>query len=137
MKNILLKSLVVFIVMSLLNVQFCEWSIGATNLPGGSVGMLPILILIFCLIIIVVGLITVIIFKRNYTSLLKIAILFESLYLLLLVLMRANPFSYFLDKTDENFLNVMLYVNSIIIFLIMYIFNKIYSKMVYGNSDKL
>jgi hypothetical protein len=51
MKNILLKSLAVFIVMSFLHVQFSIWSIRLMDLPGGNVGMLPILIMLNCLVV--------------------------------------------------------------------------------------
>lgn len=134
MKNVLLKSLVIFIVMSLLNVQFAEWTIGFLHLPGGSYGMLPILMLLYCLIITVIGLVTVIIFKKSYQSIFKISVLFEILYLFILIISGVNPFRYFLDSDDAGLMELFLFINSLIIFLLIYLFDLLYSKIIFSKS---
>lgn len=73
MKNIFL-SLVVFVVMSLLHAQFTDWIVRLLKLRGGDYGMYSMLILIFSSVITAIGLVTVIIFRKSYDSILKIAI---------------------------------------------------------------
>ncbi|MFY1046894.1 hypothetical protein ACOOWA_09775 [Chryseobacterium sp. GP-SGM7] len=124
MKNVLLKSLGIFIVMSLLNAQFTEWTLQQTHLPVGNYGMLPILIIIECAIVSVVGFVTVLIFKKHYNSIFRIAMLFEILYLLLLIISGVNPFLYFFERIEDNLLNLFLYLNSFLIFIIILIFEK-------------
>ena len=120
MKNILLKSLAVFIVMSFLHVQFSIWSIRLMDLPGGNVGMLPILIMLNCLVVGVVGLITVTIFKGGYPSIIRIAVLFEILYLLILMFSGGNPVRYFFDRDDSNLLDLLLFIHSFLILFLMW-----------------
>lgn len=124
MKNVLLKSLIVFIVMSLLNAQFISWTLRLTHLPGGNYGMLPILIIIGCAIISIIGFVTMLIFKKQYNSIFRIAVLFEILYLLLLMISRVNPFLYFFERIEDNLIDLLLYLNSFLIFLTILIFEK-------------
>jgi len=133
MKNIL-KSLVIFIVMSLLNAQCTDWSVRSLNLPGGSFGMYSILILILCSVITGIGLVTVIIFRKSYHSILRIAILYEVIYLFMLIVSGNNPFSYFSNPTNENMLSILMYGNSLAILLLMYVIDVLYSKI---NSTKI
>jgi hypothetical protein len=133
MKNIL-KSLVIFIVMSLLNAQCTDWSVRSLNLPGGSFGMYSILILILCSVITGIGLVTVIIFRKSYHSILRIAILYEVIYLFMLIVSGNNPFSYFSNPTNENMLSILMYGNSLAILLLMYVIDVLYSKI---NSSKI
>lgn len=135
MKNIFL-SLMVFVVMSLLHTQFTEWSVKFLRLPGGDFGMYSILILIFCSIITAIGLVTVIIFRKNYYSILRIAILFEVIYLLFLIISGNNPFLYFSNSTNENLLMIVMYGNSLIILILMYLIDLIYSKLILSKSKK-
>lgn len=79
MKNIFL-SLVVFVVMSLLHAQFTDWIVRLLKLRGGNYGIYSMLILIFSSVITAIGLVTVIIFRKSYDSILRIAILFEIIY---------------------------------------------------------
>ncbi|KIC62593.1 hypothetical protein RM51_12075 [Chryseobacterium taiwanense] len=135
MKNILLKSLVVFVVMSILNFLFSMLVLSyMVKLSAESWGMAPFIIWILCLVISFVGLITVIIFKKHYQSLLRSAILFEILYLFFLIISGTNPFLYFFEKDDENFFYSSLYVNSFIVFLIIYFFISVYSKIILPKS---
>jgi hypothetical protein len=130
MKNIFLKTILVFVVMTIFNTGFVDESVKFLELPGGDFGMLSLSILIGCLIVSLVGLITVFIFKQQYHSLWKIALLFEVLYLLMLILSGTNPFIYFIEHTNNNLLNVLLYTNSIGIFLILVLFDLVYSKVI-------
>lgn len=133
MKNIL-KSLVIFIVMSLLNAQCTDWSVRSLNLPGGSFGMFSILILILTSVITGIGLVTVIIFRKSYHSILRIAILYEAIYLCMFIISGKNPFSYFSNLTNENMLWILMYGNSFVILLLMYFVHLLYSKI---NSSKI
>ena len=128
MKNIFL-SLLVFVVMSLLHAQLSDWEVGFLKLPGGSYGMFSVFMLIFCSIITGIGLLTVIIFRKNYYSLLRIAVLFEVIYLLFLIISGNNPFLYFSKANDENLLLLMTYGNAIVVFSIMFIFHLSYLKI--------
>lgn len=133
MKNIFL-SLLVFLVMSILHTQFTDWTVRCLKLPGGNYGMYSMLILIFCSVITAVGLLTVIIFRKSYHSILRIAVLFEIIYLLFLIISGNNPFSYFFNSTHENLLMSMMYVSSLVVFLIMYIAHLVYSKIILAKS---
>jgi len=130
MKNILLKTILVFVVMTIFNTGFVDETVKFLELPGGDFGMLSLSILIGCVIVSVVGLVTVFIFKQQYNSIWKIALLFEVLYLLMLILSGTNPFTYFVEHTHPALLNVLLYVNSIGVFLIMILFDFVYSKII-------
>ncbi|MGO4709695.1 hypothetical protein AB4Y90_11380 [Chryseobacterium sp. 2TAF14] len=116
--------------MSLLHTQFTEWTVKFLGLPGGNFGMYSYMVLIFCLIITLIGLVTVVIFRKNYNSILKIAILFESIYWVFLIISGNNPFLYFTDQQNENLLVIMMYSNSIIVFLLMFLVYIIYSKII-------
>lgn len=133
MKNIFL-SLMVFMVMSLLHAQFTEWTVRFLSLPGGDFGMYSYFILIFCSVITAIGLLTVIIFRKHYYSILRIAMLFEIIYLLFLVISGNNPFIYFSDSTSENLLKIFMYVISFIVLFIMYLVHLIYSKIILSKS---
>lgn len=133
MKNIFL-SLLVFVVMSLLHAQFTEWTVRFLSLPGGDFGMYSYFILIFCSVITAIGLLTVIIFRKHYYSILRIAMLFEIIYLLFLVISGNNPFIYFSDSTSKNLLKIFMYVISFIVLFFMYLVHLIYSKIIYPNQ---
>ncbi|GAA5097186.1 hypothetical protein GCM10023210_31910 [Chryseobacterium ginsengisoli] len=122
--------------MSLLHAQFTEWAVKFLGLPGGDFGMYSYLILIFCSIITGIGLVTVIIFRKNYHSILRIAILFEVIYLLFLIISGNNPFLYFSNATNENLLMIMMYMNSLMIFILMYLIHLIYSKIISSKLKK-
>lgn len=136
MKNIFL-SLVIFIVMSLLHAQFTDWIVKLLKLRGGDYGMYSMLILIFSSVITAIGLITVIIFRKTYDSILKIAILFEIIYLLFLIISGNNPLKYFSEPTNENLLITMMYSNSIIIFILIFLVHLLYSKIISSKIKKL
>lgn len=133
MKNIFL-SLLIFVVMSLLHAQFTEWTVRFLALPGGDFGMYSYLILIFCSVITGIGLLTVIIFRKSYHSISRIAILFEAIYLLFLIISGNNPFAYFTNSSNENLLMIMMYANSLIVFILMYLLHLIYSKIILTKS---
>jgi len=136
MKNIFL-SVIVFVVMSLLHTQFTEWSVRFLHLPGGDFGMCSTLILIFCSIITAIGLVTVIIFRKSYHSILRMATLFEAIYLLFLIISGNNPFLYFSDSTNENLLMIMMYMSSSVILIFMYLVDMIYSKLILPKKKNL
>jgi hypothetical protein len=136
MKNIFL-SLLIFIVMSLLHTQFTEWAVKFLGLPGGDFGMYSYLILIFSLIITGIGLVTVIIFRKSYGSILKIAILFEVIYLIFLIISGNNPFLYFSDSTNENLLIIMMYGISGLVFLCMFLVHLFYLKIISSKNKNL
>lgn len=129
MKNILLKSVIIFVVMSCLNAQLAHWSGRILKLSAGQLGMLPTAVFFGSLIITVIASVTILIFRRSYQSLWKSAVLFEILYLLMLLLSGINPLIYFIEATDNHLIDLMLYINSIIVFLLMYLFDLLYSKI--------
>ncbi|GEN76004.1 hypothetical protein [Chryseobacterium hagamense] len=135
MKNIFL-SLMVFVVMSLLHAQFADWEVGFLKLPGGSYGMFSGFMLIFCSVVTGIGVLTVAIFRRNYYSILRMAVLFEVIHLLFLAISGNNPFLYFYKATHENLLMVMVYGNAIAVFLIMYLLDVLYLKINSLNRKK-
>ncbi len=128
MKNIFV-SLAVFVMMSLLHAQFADWEVDLLKLPGGSYGMLSVFIIILCSIITGIGLLTVVIFRKNYYSISRIAVLFEVIYLLFLIISGNNPFLYFSEATDENLLMIIIYGNALVVFLIMFIVHLLYLKI--------
>lgn len=128
MKNIFL-SLLVFVVMSLLHAQFTEWTVRFLSLPGRDFGMYSYFILIFCSVITAIGLLTVIIFRKSYHSIFRIAILFEAIYLLFLIISGNNPFAYFTNSSNENLLMIMMYLNSLFVLLMMFLIDRLYSKI--------
>ncbi len=136
MKNIFL-SLLIFIVMSLIHAQLTEYAVKFLRLPGDDFGMYSIFILIMCLIITGIGLLTVIIFRKSYDSILKIAILFEIIYLFFLVISGSNPFLYFFESKNENLLMTMMYLISIIVFLLFYLIHLIYQKIILSKNQNL
>lgn len=136
MKNIFL-SLLIFIVMSLLHFQFTEWTIKLLELPGGDFGMYSYLILIFCSLITAIGLVTVIIFRKNYNSIIKIAILFEIIYLFFLMISGNNPFLYFFEYKSENLLMTMMYIISIIVFLLFCLIHLFHRKIILSKNKNL
>lgn len=135
MKNILLKSLIVFVVMSILNIEFIGWSKFLLQYPYKMVGgiLYSVLYLEYALIT-VIGVITVFIFRKNYTSLFKIALLFEILYLITLIYSGINPFTYFRIQSDLNLINLLFYLNSFVVLLMMYLVHLIYSKLILAKS---
>ncbi|KFF22935.1 hypothetical protein [Chryseobacterium sp. JM1] len=130
MKNILVRSLVVFIVMSLLNAQFCEWTLQFLKVKSDGTAMVPMGVLIECLIVTVVSFITVLVFRKNYHSMVRMAVLFEIIYLLTLLISGTNPIKYFSDQGDAEFLALFIYVNSFVVFLVICLFNLMYSKII-------
>ncbi|WP_345991963.1 hypothetical protein AAEU33_08220 [Chryseobacterium sp. Chry.R1] len=129
MKNILIKSVVTFFIMTILTTWLADWLVGYLHLPGGDFGMLSLAVLIGCIISSGVGLVTVIIFKSTYQSVVRIAILFEVLYLFMLMISGTNPFTYFSEKTNAKLLNVLLYMNAVVVFLIVIAIHFMYLKI--------
>ncbi len=136
MKNIFL-SLMVFVVISLLHMQFTCWAVRYLGLPGGVYGIYSILILAFCSVIAAIGLVTVIIFRKHYYSILRIAILFEIIYLLFLLFSRINPFVYLSDPNNENLLKVFMYGIGLAILFIMYLIHLVYSKIILSQKTNI
>ena len=136
MKNIFL-SLLIFVVMSLLHAQFTEWAVRMLGLPGGDFGMYSYLILIFCSMMTAVGLLTVILFKKSYQSILRIAILFEVIYLLFLIISGNNPFLYFSDSTNENLLMIMMYGIAGLVLLCMFLVHLLHLKIISSKNKNL
>lgn len=123
----------VFVVMSLLHAQLTDFIVKYLRLPGGSYGMYSMFILVFCSVITAVGLVTVIIFRNHYYSILRIAILFEIIYLLFLVISGNNPFIYFSESNNENLLKIFMYVISFVILFMMYLIHLLYIKTIDKN----
>lgn len=130
MKNILLKSAEIFVLMTIINFVLSVLILYITKLPGGNFGMHPFLILIECGFVSVVAFITVILFKKNYHSILRMAFLFEIIYLISLILSGFNPFG----TKDGNIFSLLTYLNSLITFCIIYLFNFLYSKIISTKS---
>lgn len=130
MKNILLKSAEIFVLMSIINFVLSVLILYIMKLPGGNFGMHPFLILIECGFVSVVAFITVIIFKKNYHSILRMALLFEIIYVIGLVLSGFNPYG----TKDENIFALLTYLNSLITFFMIYLFNFLYIKIITSKS---
>lgn len=130
MKNILLKSAQIFVLMSFINFLLSILMLYVIRLPGGNFGMHPFLILIECGFVSVVAFITVMIFKRNYHSILRMAFLFEVIYLICLILSGFNPYG----TNDEHVFSLLTYLNSLITFCFVYLFNLLYSKLILKKS---
>lgn len=130
MKNMILKSLALLIVMSLLNAQLADWTGKFFTQSGVQFGMLSASITVACLIITVIAWVTILLFRKSYDAIWKIAVLFEVLYLLMLLLSGTNPFTYFVETTDVHLTNLLLYVNSIGVFIAMCLFDIIYSRII-------
>ncbi|MFN4364748.1 hypothetical protein [Chryseobacterium hispalense] len=129
MKNIFL-SLMVFVVMSLLHAQFTDWAVKQLRLPGEDYGMYSLFILVFCSVITAIGLVTVTIFRKHYGSIFRIAILFEIIYLLFLLISGNNPFAYLSDPNNENLLKIFMYGIGFGILFMMYLIHIFYSKII-------
>jgi hypothetical protein len=137
MKNILLKTLIVFVVMSILNIELIGWSkvfFQHHYKMGGGI-LYSVLYLEF-VIMTIIGAITVFIFRKNYTSLFRIALLFEILYLIILIYSGINPFRYFSIQSDLNLTELFFYLNSFVVLLMMYFVHLIYSKLILAKSKK-
>ncbi len=132
MKNILLKSAQIFVLMTIINFLLSVLILYFTRLSGGNFGMHPFLILIECCFVCVVAFITVMIFKKNYHSILRITVLFEIIYLISLIFSGFNPFG----TEDENIFSLLIYLNSIITFFIVYFFKLLYSKIISAKIKK-
>ncbi|SHK55392.1 hypothetical protein [Chryseobacterium polytrichastri] len=134
MKNSVLKSLLIFVVMSLLNAQFSEWILYFLKERSDGVAMVPIGVLVECLIVTVISFITILIFRKNYDSVLKMAVLFEIIYIITLMISGTNPLQYFFNKGDAEFLALFLYINSLIVLFILFLFDLLYSKIILSKS---
>jgi hypothetical protein len=132
MKNILVKSALVFIFMTIINFVLSILILYLPNIHSGSFGMHPFLILIECCFVSVIAFITVIIFKKNYQSVLRIAILYVVIYLVVLILSGFNPFG---EKEKRTF-SLLIYINSGITFFIVYLLILLYSKIILSTSKK-
>ncbi|WP_223606454.1 hypothetical protein [Chryseobacterium sp. OSA05B] len=130
MKNIILKSLAVLVVMSLLNAQLADWTGRFFTQSGAQFGMLSASIIVASLIITVIAWVTILLFRKSYDSIWKIAVLFEVLYLLMLLLSGTNPFAYFVETSDVHLTNLLVFVNSVGVFLIICLFDVIYSRII-------
>jgi hypothetical protein len=130
MKNILLKSAQIFVLMTFINFLLSILMLYMMRLPGGNFGMHPFLVLIECGFVSVLAFITVIIFKKNYHSILRMAFLFEVIYLICLILSGFNPYG----TNDEHVFSLLTYLNSLITFCFVYLFNLLYSKLILKKS---
>lgn len=123
MKNVLLKSAQVFVSMSILNFLLSIVTLSVLDLPGGSFGMFPFLILAECCITAIIAWITVIIFKRNYNSVEKMAVLFEIIYLTSLIISGFYPFG----RGNDSHVSLLIYLNSVIVLIMIYFGNQLIS----------
>jgi len=130
MKNILLKSAQIFVLMSMMNFLLSVFILNIVHFPDGHFGMHPFLILIECLVALIVAFITVCIFRKNYHSVLRIAALFQAVYFICLILSGFNPFG----SHDINIYSLLLYVNSFIVLLIVYLLHLFYLKIILAKS---
>jgi hypothetical protein len=129
MKNILLKSAQTFVLMSIMNLLLSALILNIA-FSRRSFGMYPFLILIESLVTSVVAFITVCIFRKNYRSVLRMAVLFQIIYLIILILVGFNPFG----SDVMNIFSLLLYINSFIVLLIVYLFDLLYSKIILAKS---
>lgn len=138
MKNIFFRSLLVFVVMSILNVEFINLSKRFLDFPYKNIDGILYHILYFELILIsLIGIITVLVFSKSYHSIFRVSVLFEILYLLMLMISGINPFLYFTDKNDLNLTKLLFYINSIIILFLMYLVDLMYSKIFSSKTKNL
>jgi len=124
MKNILLKSAQIFVMMAISNFLLSVLMLYIFDLPGGSFGMHPVFVLMHCSIASFIAFITVVIFKKNYYSVLRVATLFQTIYLIGLILSGLNPFGF----DAFNTFSLLIFINSFIVFLMIYLLHLWYSK---------
>lgn len=127
----------VFVVMSLLNAQLSAWSLDFVNESRRGMGMLPIAIFLECLVVSVICFVVILLFKKGYDSILKMGILFEIIYFLTLIILGANPIPYLTEGKQNARLDLFLYLNSIIVFLFIFLVHLLYSKTISSKKKKL
>lgn len=123
MKNIFV-SLVIFVSMTVCNFLLSILILHILNLPGGDFGMHPFLILINCLLTSFISFITVVIFKKNYHSNLRTTTLFQTIYIISLILSGFNP----IGVSEINIFSLLIFINSFVVFLMMYLLHAWYAK---------
>ena len=113
----LLKYIFLIIIVGVANFLLSILYLSSTNLPGGEVGMLPFLILIYSLIGLIIGTIVYILLELKYKlSLTKYIWIYQIIYTLILIYYKTNPF----DSRFEGILNnwdLWIYLISIIVTL--------------------
>lgn len=124
----------IFILMTILNAQLTAWSLYFLKDVPGGIGMAPIGVFLICLIVSIVGFITILIFKNVYTSIFRVAVLFEIIYLFILIISGNNPFQYFFIKKEVLLLDLLIYINSFVILFMMYLIHLLYIKTIDKNS---
>lgn len=137
MKNVLLKSIVLFLIMMLLNAQFADWSLVLLKEHPGGIGMYPIGVALNGLIVMAVCFFAVLFFRKSYHSVFRITLLYEVVYLFMLIISGANPFKYFLEKDEVWMLDLLVYANSIIVFGILNSINFIFQKIILSKNENL
>ncbi|MDR2237803.1 MAG: hypothetical protein LBE92_16900 [Chryseobacterium sp.] len=130
MKNILLKSILILGIMTFLNAGLVGESVKWIGMPPSSHTLHGFAVFVGCLIISGISFATILIFKKSYDAVWKVAVLFEILYLLMLVWSQVNPFTYFTKHTDDSLIDLLLYVNSIVVFLVIFLADFVLSKII-------
>lgn len=136
MKNLILKSILILGIMTFLNAGMVGESVKWVGLSPSGYSLQGAAIFIGCLVISLISFITILIFKNSYTSIWRVAVLFEILYLVMLLWSKTNPFTYFTTRKDDDLMDLLLYVNSIGIFLLVCVFDVIYSKIIASKVKK-
>ncbi|WP_153395599.1 hypothetical protein [Chryseobacterium vaccae] len=134
MKNILLKSILILGIITFLNTGLVGESVKLIGMPPSSHTLHGFAVFVGGLIISGISFATILIFKRSYDAIWKVAVLFEILYLVMLLWSQVNPLAYFTQHTDDSLIDLLLYVNSIIVFLVILLFDFVFSKI---NSTKI
>ncbi len=135
MKNVLLKSILILGIMTFLNAGLVGESVKLAGMPPSSHTLHGFAVFIGGLIVSGISFATILIFKRSYDAVWKVAALFEILYLVMLLWSRVNPFSYFTRPADDSLIDLLLYVNSIAVFLVVFLLDFVFSKII-STKDK-
>ena len=115
----LLKFICLIIIIGVSNFIFSIIYLSSTNLPGGEVGMLPFLILIYSLIGLIISAIIYILIELKYKlSLTKYIWIYQIIYILILVYYNTNPFKNRYVGILNNW-ELWLFINSIIVSLLL------------------
>ncbi|SCY98939.1 hypothetical protein [Flavobacterium caeni] len=89
-----------YLLIAILNSLIFNAYLKSTGLPGGAVGMIPLVVMLFSLITFITSLIIFLILLKQKINLnsTKYILLYQSIYLIVLIVAGQNPFEKGLEK---------------------------------------
>ena len=114
-----LKTFIIFLLIGLLNTFIFIAYLDRTGMSGGEVGMVPVVVILGSVISLVISFILYYLIKRKREfGLTKAILLYQSVYLLVLIFLGPNPFSQELSS-DFQKIYFWIYLISFIICVIL------------------